>query len=64
MERLNNNKVKEVARMQQMIDMYESFIISILLMTKGKNDVTVPIFTDTNLEEEMGCIWKWVKEHK
>lgn len=47
-----------------MIDTYESFIISLLLMTKSKNDITISIFTDTNLDEEMGSIWKWVKEHK
>ena len=63
-ERLNDNEVKEVAKMQQMIDTYESFIMTLLLITKSKNDVTVPIFTDTNLDKEMGCIWKWVNEHK
>ena len=64
MERLNDNEVKEVARMQQMIDTYEAFIRTLNLMTLSKRDITVPLFCDTNCEKEMSQIWRWVKEHK
>lgn len=32
MERLNDNEVREVARMQQMIDSYEGFICALHMM--------------------------------
>ena len=64
MERLNDNEVKEVARMQQMIDSYEGFICALHMMMLSEKDVCVPLFTDTNLDEEMNKIWRWVREHK
>ena len=64
MERLNDNEVKEVARMQQMIDSYEGFIRALHLMMLSKREFDYPRFTDTNLDEEMNKIWRWVKEHK
>lgn len=62
--RLNDNEVKEVARMQQLINSYESFILTLRMMTLSERDITVPMFTDTNLKNEMSEIWRWVKEHK
>lgn len=64
MERLNDNEVKEVARMQRMIDTYESFILTLRMMTLSKKDINIPVFTDTNFDKEMCQIWRWVKEHK
>ena len=64
MERLNDNEVKEVARMQQLIDTYESFIITLRIMMSSKKDINVPKFSCTNLDNEMNQIWRWVKEHK
>ena len=64
MERLNDNEVKEVARMQQMIDTYEVFILTLNLMTHSKKDITIPLFGDTNYDKEMSQIWRWIKEHK
>lgn len=62
--KLNDNEVREVARMQQMIDTYESFILTLRMMTLSKKDINIPVFTDTNFDKEMSQIWKWVKEHK
>lgn len=62
--KLNDNEVKEVARMQQKIDTYEAFILTLNLMTHSKMDITIPLFGDTNLDKEMNSIWRWVKEHK
>lgn len=64
MERLNDNEVREVARMQQMIDSYEGFIRALSIMMLSKRDINYPRFTDTNLDKEMNKIWRWVKEHK
>ena len=64
MERLNENEVKEVARMQQMIDSYEGFICALHMMMLSKREINFPLFTDNNLEKEMSRIWRWVKEHK
>lgn len=63
MERLNDNEVKEVARMQQMIDSYEWFIVALNMMMISKREINYPLFTDTNLDKEMNKIWRWVKEH-
>ena len=64
MERLNDNEVREVARMQQMIDSYEGFICALFMMMSSKNEINYPSFTDTNLDNEMNKIWRWVEEHK
>lgn len=64
MERLNDNEVKEVARMQEAIDTYEMFISSLALAIFGRKDITIPLLGGTNLDKEMHQIWRWVKEHK
>ena len=64
MERLNDNEVKEVARMQQKIDAYEMFIEALSLASFGLKDVTIPAVADTPFDREMHKIWKWVNEHK
>ena len=64
MEKLNDNEVKEVARMQQMIDSYEGFIKALILMMLSSKSINYPRFTNTDLDEEMNKIWRWVKEHK
>ena len=64
MERLNDNEVKEVARMQQKIDSYEGFIKALWLMMLSSKNINYPRFTDTNFDNEMNKIWLWVKEHK
>ena len=62
--KLNDNEVKEVARMQQMIDSYEGFIAALSIMMVSKKDVNYPRFTGTNFDKEMNRIWRWIKEHK
>ena len=64
MERLNDNEVKEVARMQQMIDSYEGFIKALFMMMLSSKSINYPQFTETNFDKEMNKIWRWVKEHK
>ena len=50
--------------MQQMIDSYEGFIAALNMMILSKKELNYPMFTDTNLDEEMNRIWRWVREHK
>lgn len=64
MERLNDNEVREVARMQRMIDSYEGFIRALYMTMLSEKEIKIPMFTDTNFDEEMNGIWRWVKEHK
>ena len=64
MERLNDNEVKKVARMQHMIDSYEGFIVALRIMMLSKRDINYPRFANTNFDKEMNKIWRWVKEHK
>ena len=63
MERLNDNEVKEVAKMQMKIDAYESFICSVcaMVVTK-KTDINYLLFDGTELTEEMYMIWRFVKQ--
>ncbi len=64
MERLNDNEVKEVARMQRKIDSYEGFICALRMMMLSEKEINYPQFTDTDFDEEMNKIWLWVKEYK
>mgnify|MGYP007056184081 CR=1 FL=1 len=51
MERMNENEVKEVARMQH-------------IMMLSEKDIYCPKLTETDLDKEMNNIWRWVKKHK
>lgn len=60
--KLNDNEVKEVARMQKMIDSYEGFIKALCIMMLSKREINYPQFTDTNFDKEMNKIWRYVKQ--
>ena len=62
--KLNDNEVREVARMQQMIDSYEGFIRALWIMMLSKKGINYPRFSGTDFDNEMNKIWRWVKEHK
>lgn len=57
-----DNEVKEVARMQKMIDSYQSFVFAINFMIESGEDVNCPIFC--NMDRKMQKVWRWIKEHK
>lgn len=63
MERLNDNEVKEVAKMQMKIDTYESFICSVcaMVVTK-KTGINYLLFDGTELTSEMNKIWRFIKQ--
>lgn len=60
--KLNENEVKEIARMQKMIDSYESFILAINFMIESGEDVNCPIRCIP--DRKMQNVWRWVREHK
>ena len=61
--KLNENEVKEVARMQMKIDTYESFIstVNAMVVTK-KTDINYLLFDGTELTDEMNHIWRFIKQ--
>lgn len=61
--KLNDNEVKEIAKMQEKIDSYEGFIGAIFIMAKSKKSVNYPLFGGTELTHEMNFVWKFIKEH-
>lgn len=48
--------------MQQKIDSYEGFIRASFIMAKSGHRVNYPIFSHTDLYDEMNFIWKTIKE--
>lgn len=61
--KLNDNEVKEIAKMQEKIDSYEGFIGAIFIMAKSKKFINYPVFGGTELTHEMNFLWRFVKEH-
>ena len=60
----SKSEVREIARMQTLIDRYELFISSLYVVIKSENPVNYPIMCQTELDDEMNFIFKWTKEHK
>lgn len=62
--KLNENEVKEVAKMQMKIDTYESFIstVNAMVVTK-KTDLNYLLFDGTELTDEMNSIWRFIKQN-
>lgn len=63
MNSLNDNEVREVAKMQRKIDSYEGFISAVFMMAKFKKHINYPVFDGTGQTHEMNFIWRFVKEH-
>ena len=62
MEKLNDNEVKEIARMQREIDSYQTFLFAINFMIESGESINGPIYC--KMDRKMRNIWKFVKEHK
>ena len=61
--KLNDNEVREVAKMQMKIDTYESFICSVhAMLVAKKTDLNYLLFDGTELTEEMNSIWRFIKQ--
>lgn len=64
MERLNDNEVREVARMQELITKYENVIQSLYAITLSGVHITMIKTTDTALDREINHLWRWVTSRK
>lgn len=62
--KLNENEVKEIAKMQNKIDSYEGFIKAIYIMAKTGVLVNYPIFDGTTHTKEMSYLWHFIKKYK
>lgn len=61
--KLNDNEVKEVAKMQMKIDTYESFISTVCAMVVSKRtNLNYLLFDGTELTDEMNRIWRFIKQ--
>lgn len=59
---MDENSIKEIARMQAKIDRYEAFILSTWVMIITKVKVDCPMFVRTDYDRQMREIWKFIKE--
>ena len=60
---LDDNEVREVAKMQMTIDIYESFISTVnVMILRKKTDLNYLLFNGTPLTKEMKNIWRYIKD--
>ena len=64
MKRLNDNEVKEVARMQRLITKYENVIVALFLKAKTGHEIKLLQFEEQDLKGEIRYLWNWIGEHK
>lgn len=64
MERLNDNEVREVARMQRLITKYENVISALFIKAKTGSEIKLLQFEEKDMSEEIRYLWNWIKEHK
>ena len=63
-ERLNDNEVKEIARMQRLIMKYENAIDALFLKAKCNVDVKLLVSEERDKDKEINFLWKWICENK
>lgn len=63
-ERLNDNEVKEVARMQRLITKYENVIDALYLKAKCNVEVKLLVSEERDKEKEIIFLWKWISKNK
>lgn len=61
--KLNDNEVREVARMQRKINSYEGFIKALWMMAKSGKVLNYPLFDGTDFTDEMNFLWKFVRKY-
>lgn len=62
--KLNDNEVKEVARMQRLITKYENVISALYIKAKTGTEIKLLQSEEKDMSEEIRYLWKWIKEHK
>ena len=61
--KLNDNEVREVARMQMRIDSYEGFLRACYMMAKSGSRINYPMFDGPEYSEEMNFIWRIIRDY-
>lgn len=62
--KLNDNEVKEVARMQRLITKYENVISALFIKAKTGSEIKMLQLEEKDMNEEIRYLWKWISEHK
>lgn len=62
--KLNDNEVKEVARMQRLITKYENVILALYIKAKTGSEIKLLLSEEKDLSKEILYLWKWIKENK
>lgn len=62
--KLNDNEVKEVARMQRLITKYENVISALFIKAKTGSEIKMLQLEEKDMNEEISYLWKWIREHK
>lgn len=64
MGRLNDNEVREVAKMQRLITKYENVIAALYLKAKLNVDIKLLKTEDSDLDGDIVFLYKWITEKK
>ena len=64
MERLNDNEVREIARMQRLITKYENVISALYVLAKTGTETKLLKIEESPLDGKITYLWKWVKADK
>lgn len=62
--KMNDNEVREVARMQRLITKYENVISALFIKAKTGTEIKLLQFEEQDMKEEICYLWKWIKENK
>ena len=62
--KLNDNAVKEVARMQRLITKYENVISALYIKAKTGTEIKLLQFEEKDMDKEILYLWKCIREHK
>lgn len=62
--KLNDNEVREVARMQRLITKYENVILALYIKAKTGSEIKLLLSEEKDLSKEILYLWKWIKENK
>ncbi len=61
--KLNDNEVKEIARMQRLIIKYENVISAMYIKAKTGTEVKLLVSNERDMDEEICGLWRWITEH-
>lgn len=64
MERLNDNEVREVAKMQRLITKYENVITALFLKAKFNIHIDILSIEKSDLDGDIAFLFKWIKEKR